>query len=539
MTNLTRRDFVRRGGSAAALSMAAGALPATATAAGAGPFLPTWDSLAAGYTPPQWFRDAKFGIWAHWGPQCAPEFGDWYARRMYMQGDPVYEHHVKTYGHPAQFGFMELINRWKAERWDPEELTTLYKAAGAKYLVSMACHHDNFDNFDSHHHAWNATRVGPKKDIVGGWAAAARKHGLRFGVSNHGAHAWHWYQTAYGYDAVGPRAGERYDAFRLAKADGKGTWWQGLDPQDLYTGRNIVIPDGITDVAAMEAWHQAHDGVWDESVPPHNRAFAERWLKRANDLTDRYQPDLVYFDDTGLPLGEYGLKAVAHYYNQSLSRHGKVDVVVNCKELTDLQRRAVVADIERGFNDHVVAEPWQTDTCIGDWHYSRPLYERDGYLTASQVVQRLVDVVSKNGCLLLNIPVRSDGTIDERERRVLQDLAGWMAVNGEGIFATRPWSAYGEGPTQVAAGKFNETKLQPFTAQDIRFTTKGDALYAFAMEWPVGDQLTIRTLGKRARTINRVDLLGGDALRFDQGDDGVVITLPAGRPTFTPAFRIR
>ncbi|TWB53062.1 alpha-L-fucosidase [Nitrospirillum viridazoti] len=537
MVSPTRRDLVRYAGAVSALTLSAA--PAAAKArADAGPFQPTWESLAAGYQAPTWFRDAKFGIWAHWGPQCAPEFGDWYARRMYMQGDPSYEHHVKTYGHPTQFGFMELINRWKAERWDPEELTKLYKAAGAKYLVSMACHHDNFDNFDSRHHAWNATRVGPGKDIVGGWAAAARKHGLRFGVSNHASHAWHWYQTAYGYDATGPRAGQRYDAFRLTKADGAGTWWRGLDPQELYTGRNIVIPDGITDQAAMTAWHQAHDGVWDESVPP-NRAFAETWLKRCQDLMDRYQPDLVYFDDTGLPLGDYGLRATAHYYNQSVARKGAVDVVVNCKELTDLQRRAVVADIERGFSDHIVAEPWQTDTCLGDWHYSRPLYERKGYLTAHQVVQRLVDVVSKNGCLLLNVPVRSDGTIDELERGILQELVGWMAVNSEGIFDSRPWKTYGEGPTEVAAGKFNEAKLRPFTAEDIRFTVKGDTLYAYAQEWPAGKSLTIRTLTPAARPVQRVDLLGGGALEFKQTDDGVSVTLPDRRPTFTPAFRIR
>jgi alpha-L-fucosidase len=538
MTPFTRRDFVRFGGTGVAWSLAAGAAGARAESSEARRFRPSWESLAEGFTVPEWFRDAKFGIWAHWGPQCAPEFGDWYARTMYIEGHPTYEHHLKTYGHPTQVGFMEMINRWKAERWDPEELTRLYKAAGAKYLVSMACHHDNFDNFESRYHAWNATRVGPGKDIVGGWAAAARKQGLRFGVSNHGAHAWHWYQTAYGYDAVGPKAGQRYDAFKLTRADGAGTWWEGLDPQDLYTGPNIVIPDGFSDVGAMRAWHESHDGVWDESVPVQNRDFARNWLQRANDLVDRYQPDLVYFDDTGLPLGDYGLAAVANYYNQSLSRSGKLDVVVNAKELTAAQRRCVVADIERGFSDHLVPEPWQTDTCIGEWHYSRPLYERNGYLTAKQVVQRLVDVVSKNGCLLLNIPVRGDGTIDELERRILEDLAGWMMVNGEAIFASRPWSRYGEGPTKVEAGKFNEAKLQPFVSADIRFTVKGEALYALAMEWPAGGTLTIRSLGKRARSIQRIDLLGGGTLAFQQSDDGVTVVMPSDRPAFTPAFRI-
>ena len=539
MIRLTRRHFMRSGGAAAAWSLTAGAAPAAWEDGVGGPFRPSWESLAGGFAAPDWFRDAKFGIWAHWGPQCVPEFGDWYARRMYIQGDPTYEHHVETYGHPTQFGFREVINRWKAERWNPEELTKLYKAAGAKYLVSMACHHDNFDNFNSRHHPWNSTRVGPGKDIVGGWAAAARQHGLRFGVSNHAAHAWHWFQTAYGYDATGPRAGERYDGFTATRSDGDGKWWQGLDPQDLYTGPNRVIPDGISDVTAMKAWHEAHDGVWDETVPIRNRDFARTWLLRMNDLVDRYQPDLVYFDDTGLPLGEYGLAAVAHSYNQSITRHGKLDVVVNCKELTDLQRRAVVADVERGFNDHIIPEPWQTDTCIGDWHYSRPLYERNGYLSAKQVIQRLVDVVSKNGCLLLNIPVRGDGTIDELEHRILQDLAGWMAINGEAIFATRPWRKYGEGPTHVLAGKFNEATLKPFVAEDIRFTQKGDTLYALPLEWPTNATLSIHSLGRRNKAIERIDLLGGGALAFEQSDDGVEIVLPADRPTFTPAIRIR
>ena len=241
--------LTRRAALAAAASLAA----TPALARPRGPFQGSWDLLAGGYKTPDWFRDAKLGIWSHWGPQCVPEFGDWYGRQMYQQGNYVYEHHLKTYGHPADFGFMEFIPRWKADRWDPDALMKRYVAAGAKYFMSMANHHDNLDMFDSRHHAWNTTRVGPRRDIVGTWEKVARAHGLRFGVSNHGAHAWHWWQTAYGYDAEGPRKGQRYDAFRLTRADGRGKWWEGLDPQALYTGRNMVIPDGIDSIAAASA----------------------------------------------------------------------------------------------------------------------------------------------------------------------------------------------------------------------------------------------------------------------------------------------
>ena len=215
---------------------------AAAGVAHAGDRRADWALLAERRRTPEWFRDAKLGIWAHWGPQCVPEFGDWYGRLMYVQGNPFYEHHVRTYGHPSRFGFMELINRWRAENWDPEGLLDLYQAAGARYFVALANHHDNFDTFASAHHPWNSVNVGPRRDIIGTWAQAARRRGLPFGVSNHSAHAWHWWQTAYGYDAEGPLAGVRYDAWGLRKADGAGKWWAGLDPQELYTGPNMAPP---------------------------------------------------------------------------------------------------------------------------------------------------------------------------------------------------------------------------------------------------------------------------------------------------------
>ena len=192
-----------------------------------GPFKPTWDSLQA-YQTPQWFRNAKFGMWAHWGPQCEPEAGDWYARGMYMEGSRQYKYHLEKYGHPSKFGFKDIIHQWKAEKWDPEELVSLYKNAGAKYFVALANHHDNFDLYNSKYQKkWNSTLIGPKKDIIGGWAKAAKNNGLPFGVSVHASHAWSWYEVAQRSDKQGPYAGIPYDG-KLKKSDGKGKWWDGL-----------------------------------------------------------------------------------------------------------------------------------------------------------------------------------------------------------------------------------------------------------------------------------------------------------------------
>ena len=517
--------------------------PRLARAAADGPasFHPSWDSLR-GYVAPAWFRDAKFGIWAHWSAQCVPEQGDWYARNMYLQGEPQYEYHCRTYGHPSSVGFMELDHRWKAEHWDPDALMRLYKAAGAKYFVALANHHDNFDNYDSSHHAWNSVKVGPRKDIVGGWARAAREHGLRFGVSNHSAHAWHWFQTAYGYDGEGPLAGRRYDAARLTKADGRGTWWEGLDPQELYTGPNIVIPDGIRGAAAVRQWHEQHDRPWNENPPPQNPRFVRQWFLRCKDLLDKYRPDLLYFDDTGLPLGQTGLDIAAYYYNASRRWHdGKLEAVLNAKGLTPEQVPALVEDIERGVSDAIRPLPWQTDTCIGEWHYSRRLFEQHGYKSAATVITRLCDIVSKNGNLLLSIPLRGDGTIDADEREVLEQLAAWMSVNGEAIFGTRPWRTFGEGPTRVAAGMFAEDKAGSFTGEDIRFTVKGDALFAIALGRPASSHLLLKSLASsQPGSVERVEMLGMNApLRFSRDAQGLKLELPQNLPgTHAIAFKI-
>ena len=534
MNRINRRGFI---GGAAGLAGAA-----LATSARAAEVDANWSSVIEAFETPRWFADAKFGMWAHWSAQCVPEYGDWYGRLMYVQGQPAYEHHLKHYGHPADTGFMEIENSWKAEHWQPEALIDLYKRAGAKYFMALACHHDNLDTFDSSHHAWNTLRVGPKRDIIGTWEKAVRAAGLRFGVSNHASHAWHWWQTAYGYDAEGPRAGQRYDAFKLRKADGAGKWWEGLDPQELYTGASFPPPDGISTIASMNAWHDVHDGRWMEDSPPAPRAFAENWLLRQKELVEKYRPDIVYLDDTQLPFGSIGLEALAHYYEQSRRWHGKVDVVLTGKLLTAYQRRAMVEDIERGFSDHLRPEPWQTCTCIGDWHYNRGRFDNKSYVPAEQVIQRLCDIVSKNGNLLLSIPVRGDGTIDSEEEKIVAGITRWMTRNGEAaIYGSRPWRIYGDGPTRIGAGQMNEAKTGAFTAEDVLFTTKDGKLFMAMLRWPEGP-VAVPALGTRAlpgATIERVRLVGGGAVAVERGEAGLKLTLPRAEDgAFVPVVAI-
>ena len=548
----TRRSFIKKTAMAAGAGLGipwltSCANPASATmrvASGrsiaAGPYQPTWDSFSAGYRCPDWFRDAKFGMWAHWTAQCVPEQGDWYARNMYIQGHPQYKHHAGTYGHPSQAGFMEVDNLWKAEEWEPEKLMALYKRAGAKYFFALANHHDNFDAYDSAHHPWNSVNVGPRRDIVGTWARVARENGLRFGVTNHSSHAWHWLQTAYNYDPEGPLAGQRYDAYRLTKADGAGKWWEGLDPMDLYTGRNMVMPDGVTSIEAAKKFNQTT--TWLENPPPQNPEFVENWFLRCQDLIDKYHPDVLYFDDTGLPLGQTGLDIAAHYYNASLKWNGgRMEVVLNSKLMPAEVRSALVEDIERGASGELRPASWQTDTCIGSWHYERSLFENHTYKTTGQVTGMLVDIVSKNGNLMLNIPLRGNGAVDADELAFLAGMERWIAVNGEGIYGTRPWVAFGEGPSVTGAqvaGKFGGVSdVRPYTSDDVRYTTKGDSLYAFVMAWPGSGRATLRKLSTQSpelagRRVTGVTLLGYPGeIGWAQAEDGLRVRLPAGAPS--------
>ena len=496
------------------------------SASAAGPFQPSWGSLAANYSCPDWFRDAKFGIMAHWSAQCVPEMGDWYERCMYMQGaHKDYDYHVARYGHPSKFGFKDIYPLWRAENWQPERLLALYKKAGAKYFMALAVHHDNFDNWNSKYQPWNSVNIGPKRDIIREWERAARHAGLRFAVSVHASRAWSWYEVAQGSDTNGPLAGVPYDG-KLTKADGKGKWWEGLDPQDLYAQNH---PPG-----------KSFDWEWDagkgSSLP--GQAFIDNVCNRTIDLMDNYRPDMVFFDDSVLPfwpVSKRGLDLVAHYYNASVQRHGKTDVVLTGKILNEQQRRAIVWDLERGKSDRLEPFPWQTDTCLGNWHYKRDLYERHEYKTPATVIQMLVDIVSKNGNLMLSVPVRGDGSIDDDEVACLEAIGAWFRVNGEAIYGTRPWKVFGEGHREEKAGNFNESKFKGYTPDEIRFTTKGNTLYAFAMAWPADGRLVIRTLGASQTgiqgEIKAVKLVGSSArLKWTREAEGLVVFLPEKKP---------
>ena len=490
-----------------------------------GPFQPTWESLQ-NYKTPEWYRNAKFGMWPHWGPQCQPEHGDWYARGMYEEGSSHYLYHLKKYGHPSKFGFKDVITEWNADKWNPEELVSLYKKAGAQYFMAMANHHDNLDLYDSKYQKqWNAAKVGPKKDLIGGWAKAARNNGLPFGVSVHASHAWMWYEPAQLSDKKGDLAGVPYDG-NLTKADGKGKWWEGLDPQELYA-QNHELSKGYN-------WE------WEKGIiTTPSKDYCNKFYNRTIDLINRYNPDVVYFDDSQLPLwpvSDVGLRIAAHYYNKSIKDHGDLRVVINGKILNEDQRKAMVWDIERGQANEIQPLPWQTDTCIGGWHYDRGLYERNGYKTAKTVIQTLVDIVSKNGNLMLNIPVRGDGSIDEKERKIVEEIGAWMKVNSESIYGTRPWKIFGEGPAQQTTSQlsgpgFNEGKGKAFTHEDIRFTTKGDTLYATAMGWPENGKLVIKSVAKNSehfpKEIQKVEWLSTkQALSFERNENGLIVSLP-------------
>jgi alpha-L-fucosidase len=508
----------------------------------ADPFQPTWSSLET-FSTPEWFRNAKFGMWAHWGPQCQPEAGDWYARGMYQEGNRQYKLHLEKYGHPSVSGFKEVIHSWKAGNWDPVELVNLYKGAGARYFMALANHHDNFDLFDSRYHLWNSVRMGPKKDLIGGWSKAARQAGLRFAVSVHASHAWNWYEVSQRHDLQGSYKGVPYDGM-LQKGDGKGKWWDGEDPQELYAQNHPLSKDSYDNEAVGRQWE------WGGGAYPPSAAYAEQLHKRIVQLIDSYSPDLVYFDDSKLPLwpvSDVGLRIAAHLYNKSIRDKGRLDAVVTGKILDPNQRKAMVWDIERGQSNAIEPLPWQTDTCIGDWHYDRAIYERKGYKTGKTVIHTLVDVVSKNGNLMLNIPVRGDGTIDEQERVIVEEIGRWMKVNSEGIYDTRPWVVFGEGPAIEGAALqgpgFNEGKGKPFTEKDMRFTTKGGALYVFLMEWPADGVVKVKSLGTasghRRLPVNKVTLLrNGEILKFEAEQDALVVHLPANGGGYAETLRV-
>ncbi len=466
-----------------------------------GPFKPQFESFTQ-YQCPEWFRDAKLGMWAHWGPQAVPMMGDWYAKHMYVQGHPQYKHHLETYGHPSTNGYKDIIPLWKAEKWDPDRLIALYKKAGARYFVSMGSHHDNFYLWNSKLHKWNAVQMGPKRDVVGDWQKAAKNQGLYFGVSEHLGASFTWFQDSHKSDKTGPKAGVPYD---------------GADPQwqDLY---HFPAEPGDT------AWYST------------NPKWQQQWFDRIKELVDMYKPDLLYTDG-GVPFGnEVGRSLIAHFYNADAAGHdGKPQVVYTCKQES---KGMWIDDLERGVMPGIRPTPWQTDTSIGDWYYNKNWK----YRGADWVIHMLVDIVSKNGNLLINVVQRPDGSLDPEAEQILAQMADWIAINGEAIYGTRPWLIHGEGPVRARGGNFREDFA--YSAKDVRFTTKGDGtLYAFVMGWPTEPQVTVRSLAKRPGVtgkITDVKLLGyRGVVKWTHDVGGLTIQMPDMKPCdFAVAFKI-
>lgn len=458
----------------------------------AGPFQPTWESLQD-YKVPEWYQDAKFGIFIHWGLYSVPAFGsEWYPRLMYQQGSPEFKHHVATYGPQSKFGYKDFIPQFKAEKFDPRAWADLFRGSGAKYVVPVAEHHDGFAMYNSDLSDWSAAKMGPHRDVVGELEKAVRTAGLHFGVSSHRAEHYFFLN-----------GGREFDS-------------DVRDPNfALFYGPAHV---GITDKG---------DGHWQGGGP--DPGYLDDWLARNTELVDKYRPEIVWFD-WWIETKEFEpyLKRFAAYYYNDAKRRGST-AAINYK-WDAYPPGAAVLDIERGQSDKPLPRYWQTDTSVSvkSWGY----IENDTYRSPDSLIQQLVDIVSKNGCLLLNIGPRSDGTIPEGAQNVLLAMGRWLSANGDAIYGTRPWTLSGEGPTKVVGGSFNDTATQNYTSQDIRFTSKGNVLYAIALAWPADGKISIKSLAEGSAAplgaIENVQLLGsGATLKWARDGGGLQIELPA------------
>jgi alpha-L-fucosidase len=462
-----------------------------------GPFQPTWESLKS-YKIPQWYQDAKFGIFIHWGLYSVPAFGsEWYPRAMYLEGSPEFKHHVATYGPQTKFGYKDFIPMFHAEHFDPAAWAALFKESGAKYVIPVAEHHDGFPMYDSGLTDWSAAKMGPHRDLIGELAKAIRAEGLHFGASSHRAEHY-WFLNggrAFPSDVQDPQ----YAAFY-------GPAHVGIDPAKDDTGH----PDP---------------------------AYLDDWLARSAEIVEKYNPELVYFDwwVHQKEFEPYLQRFAAFYYNQAAAE-GMQPVLF--RKNAAFPDGTTVLDIERGQLDQIRADHWQTDTSISNasWGYVK----NDSYKSAESIVWQLADIVSKNGNLLLNIGPKSDGTIPEQAQGILRQIGAWLKINGEAIYGTRPWTTYGEGPTKVVAGSFHDTAAGAFTPQDIRFTTKEGVLYAIALGWPQGGHLTIHSLGTASNVhVGDVALLGyAGKISFEQQADGLHLEVPA-RPVGMYAYSFR
>jgi alpha-L-fucosidase len=497
-SGISRRKFIK---SAALAGAACAAWPLASELAWAvqppfpGKFQPTWASLEQ-YTVPDWFRDAKFGIFLHWGIYSVPAHSsEWYPRLMYRRESPVFEWHRQHWGPQSMFGYKDFIPMFRAEKWKPEEWVELFKTAGAKYIVPVGEHHDGFPMYDSHLTEWNAARMGPCRDVIGELGREVRNQKLRLGVSSHRAFHWSYYTFETDFDTDNP----------------------------LYAG--LYGPIHAPTPPATNARGELRQ------TP--SRAFIEDCYARDTEIVNLYQPDLVYFDwANGIPPFQPFNRQFAAYYYNTAARRG--DGVVITYKGPAFHEHSAVMDFERGAAGSVLPSPWQAGTSVSwrSWGY----IDDDSFKEPGLIIREFVDIVSKNGNLLLNVGPKPDGTIPDEAVAIFREIGRWTSVNGPAIFGSRPWKVDGEGPTEPPKGAFSEGKLKTltYTPEDMRFTTRGDSIYAIFLAWPER-QARIRALGSHSPNapgkVSHVRLLGHDGnLRWHQAADALVIETPSQKP---------
>jgi alpha-L-fucosidase len=506
-----------------------------------GPYAPTWESIARNYPGKEvgWLRDAKFGIWVHFGPQAAGMSGDWYARRLYMQGQTAYNNHVRDFGHPSEVGYKDLLKDWNPAKLDPAGVVKLYKEIGARFMLIQGVHHDNFDNWNSAYQPWNSRNIGPKRDLLGEWSQAAHKAGMRFGVSFHHEYTWWWWLKSLGSDQTGPKAGVPYDG-NQTPTDGKGKWWEGLDPRLLY---------GV-DLREYKGFDQDSNCPYRGILTNHQeycKWYVTRWALRIMDVVRKYDPDFIYTDGNSTQpytgyLSGTGYKCdamqrvMADFYNHSLVTRGKVDTFSIVKHHPP--GNGVVNTFENNWPaDIKTDQPWIGETACGDWYYA-PGFVYD----AGALVRHMLEIVSRDGSFCINIAMRPDGSLDDGSLKMLAEVGDWMKVNGEAIYGSRAWVKLGEGadgrPRMSPIGKISGHQADfKFGPQDFRFTAgKDGSVYAFCLTVPdPGTALKITSMGTEAQpgaaAVKSVRLLGSTApLDWKQQADGLQIKCPAQMP---------
>lgn len=505
-----------------------------------GPYEPTWNSIEANYPgTPAWLRDSKFGIWVHFGPQAAGESGDWYARKLYVEGTSAYENHLKKYGHPSEVGYKEVLRDWNPAKFSPKALVDIYKDAGARFLIIQGVHHDQFDMWDSKYQAWNSTRLGPKRDFLGEWEKASREAGIRFGITFHHEYSWWWWQTAFQSDTQGDKAGVPYDG-NLTLEDGKGKWWEGLDPRYLY-GINLREYESVAE-AANTLWSPPKPGIFNGHLE-FAKWYAKWWALRMMDAVDKYRPDFIYTDGTDQqPFSGSGTgtgykcdamqRVIADFYNRTLADRGEVDVfsIVKFRKTTNGTVNTCETGIPESIKDD---QAWIAETPVGDWFYGP-----DFVYSSDAVIRYLLEIVARDGSFGLSIPLRPDGSMDEACREMLHEVGEWMRVNGDGIYGSSAWKVLGEGKdgklNTLPGGRIGQWQADHvFYNTDFRFTVgKDGTLYAWCMTIPkAGDKLTIASLGTNKglfdKKIRSVELMGTEqSVDWKQNADGLEIVYP-------------